>query len=182
MPNLRSFLSRGSVASWDDNYIDNITFLRTYRLLVNKFAMGKEGGHFEPQIESMDIPIALWCVFISSMTSLLYQDNLAGCYAMILTYMPIQLAFYLFLSGSKLRHGQSDLMYTQFLPIFALSMGVPIVYIMAASGHTGISFSDIIMGIFLILVASYASWVSTATGMVSINYASSVRRVLFAPL
>jgi hypothetical protein len=167
------------LTSWDGNYIDNITFLRTYRLLVNKYGMGANNDHFEPQVESMDVPLALWVVCLSCMVAIDQKSMLAGCYTMILLYIALQVGLFLLLQGGRFRMGNDIIGYSLFVPIITCYAALTTTLLMMSSSSAEIvPVMDAIMGVALMLGAAYMSWVSTATGCVTSNYASSVRRVL----
>ena len=171
--------------TWDEHYIDNITFLRTYRLLVNKFRQGRENTSAEPQVESMDIPLALWVVGIACVVSNMgtYENpGLAGVYAALVGFIPLQVAFYLLLSNGKYRSGSPAMGYVFFPTIMSVCLASCILFLMATStNQTSFQWdiTDVVMGLTLTMMGSYMSWVSTATGGVTANYATNVRRALF---
>lgn len=175
-----------TVSSWDEHYIDNITFLRTYRLLVNKFQQGREGSVFEPHVESMDIPMALWTVGVACIVANIggyAHPGVAGVYAALMFYIPQQVAFYLLLSNGKFRMGSPSVGYTAFPAVMAVYLAASVMFLMATtSDDRRWSITDVIMGVTLAMAGSYMSWVSTATGGVTANYATNVRRTLFDPV
>jgi hypothetical protein len=177
-----------TVSTWDEQYIDNITFLRTYRLLVNKFRQGRENTTFEPQIESMDIPMALWAVGAACIVANMrgYENpGVAGVYAAFMFYIPLQIAFYLLLSNGTFRMGSPAMGYTAFPAAISVYLAASVMFLMATTSDDEPqtwSITDVVMGVTLALAGSYMSWVSTATGGVTANYATNIRRALFDPV
>jgi hypothetical protein len=183
MSRLADMLANRGQSTWDETYVDNITFLRTYRLLVNKFAHGEHKDVYEPQMESMDVPMALWTSAIACMVAMMRDSALAGVYTMLIVYVLQQIAFFLMLSNGRLRIGSPAVGYTFFPAIISLFLGCAVIYLVMTTGPAGdaheTTATSVAMGTMVALGACYMSWVSTTTGGVTANYATAVRGVLF---